>query len=148
MTKHEIIEYAFLLLYETLVRTDWNGDLEELYQSTEEMVELPIPTQVKRYVEGIRKQADELDQIIASYSKNRVLNRIPLVNRTILRLALYELRNITKTPVNVVISEAVALSRADALPEDTSFINGVLGAYSRAEKAAKEAGSHDADPGA
>ena len=50
MTKHEIREYAFLLLYETLVRTDWNGDLEELYQSTEEMVELPIPTQVKRYV--------------------------------------------------------------------------------------------------
>ena len=142
MTKHEIREYAFLLLYETLVRTDWNGDLEELYQSTEEMVELPIPTQVKRYVEGIRKQADELDQIIASYSKNR------LVNRTILRLALYELRNIPKTPVNVVISEAVALSRAYALPEDTSFINGVLGAYSRAEKAAKEAGSHDADPGA
>ena len=41
MTKHEIREYAFLLLYETLVRTDWNGDLEELYQSTEEMVELP-----------------------------------------------------------------------------------------------------------
>ena len=66
------------------MRTDWNGDLEELYQSTEEMVELPIPTQVKRYVEGIRKQADELDRIIASYSKNRVLNRIPEENSDLL----------------------------------------------------------------
>ena len=46
MTKHEIREYAFLLLYETLVRTDWNGDLEELYQSTEAVsyTHLTLPT--------------------------------------------------------------------------------------------------------
>ena len=51
---------------------------------------------------------------------------MPAVNRSILRLALYELKNMPQTPVNVVISESVHLSQAYAYPEDTAFINGVL----------------------
>ena len=49
--------------------------------------------------------------------------------------------------MNVVISEAVALSQAYAYPEDTSFINGVLGAYSRSVSAAKEETADGADTG-
>ena len=138
MTKHETREYAFLLLYEAMVRTEELNTIEDLYASTEEMLELPIPEKVKQYVSGVMSQTEELDSIIAAHSKQRSLNRVPAVNRSILRLALYELKNMPQTPVNVVISEAVHLSQAYAYPEDTACINGVLGAYARSKPAAKE----------
>lgn len=138
MTKHETREYAFLLLYEAMVRAEEIDSIEDLYTSTEEMLELPVPDRVKRYVSGVLSQAQELDQIIESHSKQRSLNRVPAINRSILRLALYELKNMPATPVNVVISEAVQLSQTYAYAEDTAFVNGVLGAYARSERAAKE----------
>lgn len=138
MTKHETREYAFLLLYEAMVRAEEIDSIEALYTSTEEMLELPVPDRVKRYVSGVLSQTQELDQIIEAHSKQRSLSRVPAINRSILRLALYELKNMPDIPVNVVISEAVRLSQAYAYAEDTAFINGVLGAYARSEKAAKE----------
>lgn len=147
MTKHETREYAFLLLYEAMIRADQAESTEELYEMTAEMLDLTITDRVKFYVDGTLAQVAELDQIIESYSKQRSLNRVPAINRTLLRLALYELRNCSQTPVNVVISEAVSLSRAYAYPEDTAFINGVLGAYARAELAAKEASADGTDSG-
>lgn len=138
MTKHETREYAFLLLYEAMVRAEELTTIEDLYASTEEMLELPVPEKVKQYVSGVMSQTEELDNIISEYSKQRSLNRVPVVNRSILRLALYELKNLPQTPVNVVISEAVHLSQAYAYAEDTAFINGVLGAYARSKPAAKE----------
>ena len=111
MTKHETREYAFLLLYEAMVRAEELTTIEDLYASTEEMLELPVPEKVKQYVSGVMSQTEELDNIISEYSKQRSLNRVPAVNRSILRLALYELKNLPQTPVNVVISEAVHLSQ-------------------------------------
>ena len=93
MTKHETREYAFLLLYEAMVRAEELTTIEDLYASTEEMLELPIPEKVKQYVSGVMSQTEELDNIISEYSKQRSLNRVPAVNRSILRLALYELKN-------------------------------------------------------
>ncbi len=153
MTKHEIREYAFLLLYESVVRAEELESVEELYASTEEMLEILIPAKVKQYVNGVLSEVETLDKIIASYSKQRSLKRVPAINRTILRLALYELRNMPQTPVNVVVSEAVQLSQAYAYPEDTAFVNGVLGAYVRQIKSAqqecieKEAVADGADSG-
>ena len=48
-----------------------------------------------------------------------------------IRMAIYEIRNIPETPVNVVVSEAVNLAQKYSGTEDSAFINGVLGAYSR-----------------
>ncbi len=145
--KHKNREYAFLLLYEAIMRSEELQTVEDLYASTEEMLELPIPEQVKKLVFGVMTQAEELDAIIEAHSKQRSLKRVPMINRTILRLALYELRNIPETPVNVVISEAVALSQGYAYSEDTAFINGVLGTYARSMQPAREAGSDVADSG-
>ena len=63
MTKHETREYAFLLLYEAMVRTEELNTIEDLYASTEEMLELPIPEKVKQYVSGVMSQTEELDSI-------------------------------------------------------------------------------------
>ncbi len=148
MTKHETREFAFLLLYETMLRGETSESLEALYQSTEELLERTVTPGVKRYVSGVLSCAEQLDSIIEQYSEKRALNRVAAINRTILRLALYELRTMPETPVNVVISEAVALSQAYAYAEDTAFINGVLGAYVRNNmQAAGEEADHGADSG-
>lgn len=147
MTKHETREYAFLLLYEAIMQAEELGSLEELYASTEEMLEMHVSDRMKTYVNGVMSQSEALDEIIAAHSKQRSLSRVPAINRTILRLALFELRNMPDTPVNVVISEAVSLSQAYAYAEDTAFINGVLGAYARSIPAAKEETADAADSG-
>ncbi|MEE5992430.1 MAG: transcription antitermination factor NusB [Oscillospiraceae bacterium] len=128
MTKHQCRENAFLLLFEASFRDDTP---EELYSVAEEIAEIGINDHVKKLVEGVLSQTDEIDQIIASYSTKRAVNRIPRINLIILRMAIYELLNIPETPVNVVVSEAVGLSETYAIAEDTAFINGVLGAYVR-----------------
>ena len=74
MTKHETREYAFLLLYEAMVRAEELTTIEDLYASTEEMLELPVPEKVKQYVSGVMSQTEELDNIISEYSKQRSLN--------------------------------------------------------------------------
>ena len=128
MTKHQCRENAFLLLFEASFRDDTP---EELYSVAEEIAEIEINGNVKKLVEGVLSQSDELDKIISSYSTKREINRIPRINLIILRMAIYELLNIPETPVNVVVSEAVGLSEIYAIAEDTAFINGVLGAYVR-----------------
>jgi len=65
MTKHETREYAFLLLYEAMVRSEELTTIEDLYASTEEMLELPVPEKVKQYVSGVMSQTEELDNIIS-----------------------------------------------------------------------------------
>ena len=77
----------------------------------------------------------EVDKIIGKFSEKRVISRIPKVSLAILRLAFYEIKFCEKVPENVAISEAVLLAKKYAADNDVSFINGVLGAYSRgAEK--------------
>ncbi|MBQ9898029.1 MAG: transcription antitermination factor NusB, partial [Ruminococcus sp.] len=71
------------------------------------------------------------DKIIAGYSKSRALSRISKLNLAILRIALYESIYDDNTPMNAAISEAIKLSMVYTYQEDTSFINGVLGAFSR-----------------
>ncbi len=68
----------------------------------------------------------------ASFSKKRSIDRIPKINLAALRLAVYEiLYGSDKAPMKVAINEAVGLVKKYAQDADVSFVNGVLGAYSR-----------------
>lgn len=128
MTRREIRDSAFKLIFETLLRDD---SIEELYETAEEVDEITVNDSVRELVDGVISHADELDTVISKYSKTRAISRISKLNIAILRLALYEALYDEKTPVNAAISEAIILSKAYTFKEDTSFINGVLGAFSR-----------------
>ena len=128
MTRREIRDSAFKLIFETLLRDD---SIEELYETAEEIDEITVNDSVRELVDGVISHADELDAVISKYSKTRAISRISKLNIAILRLALYEALYDEKTPVNAAISEAIILSKAYTFKEDTSFINGVLGAFSR-----------------
>lgn len=128
MTRREIRDSAFKIVFEQLLRDD---DIQELYDIAGEIDEITVNDDVKAIVEGTLSHADELDEIISGYSKTRSISRISKLNLAILRIALYESLYDDKTPMNAAISEAIKLSMVYTYQEDTSFINGVLGAFSR-----------------
>ena len=128
MTRREIRDSAFKLVFEQLLRDD---DINELYGIAEDIDEITVNDEVKKIVEGTLEHREDLDNIIAGYSKSRELPRIPKLNLAILRIALYESIYDDNTPMNAAISEAIRLSMNYTYQEDTAFINGVLGAFSR-----------------
>ena len=128
MTRREVRDCAFKIVFEQLLRND---DVEELFEIADEVDEITVDDQVRGLVLGVVGHAEELDAIIGKYSKSRAVSRISKLNLAILRLALYEAIYEENTPVNAAISEAIKLSQTYTYQEDTSFINGVLGAFSR-----------------
>lgn len=132
--RRDVRESAFLLTFEMLFRND---NIDELIEIAKENDAIIINDEVVELTRGIEEKSDVLDEIISRYSNKRAVNRIPKINLAILRLAIYEANYDEKVPVNVAISEAVALAEKYAYDSDISFVNGVLGAYSRSEEAPK-----------
>lgn len=128
ITRQQCRENTFLLLFEASFRDD---PLEELFTLAEEFDEITINTQIRDFVSGVMTESGTLDEIISVYSPRRALSRIARVNLILLRMTIYELQHQPEIPVNVLISEAVRLSELYASPEDTAFINGILGNYAR-----------------
>ena len=128
MTRRERRDSAFKLVFEQLLRDD---DINELYEIAEEIDEITVNDEVKKIVEGTLEHASELDEIISKYSKSRSIARISKLNLAILRIAMFESLYDDNTPMNAAISEAIKLSMMYTYQEDTAFINGVLGAFSR-----------------
>jgi len=75
--------------------------------------------------DGVLKHQNELDLLIRKYSKDWSLERLPRVDRSILRLAIFELTQ-TDTPGNIVINEAVEMAKEFSAAEAPIFINGLL----------------------
>ncbi len=78
------------------------------------------------------KKRDEMDDLITKYSENWELSRINAVDRSVLRMAFYELRY-TKTAPSVVLNEAIELVKRFSTEDSPKFINGILGNYVKLE---------------
>ena len=87
---------------------------------------------MEELVRGTAESAEEIDSRIAEKSENWRLERMPAVDRNILRMAVYEMTHLG-TPPPVVIDEALELARQFSGDESVSFINGVLDAVHRAD---------------
>jgi len=85
---------------------------------------------MEELVRGTSRKAAEIDRRISEKSEHWRLERMPAVDRSILRLAVYEMNEL-QTPVPVVIDEALELARQFSGDESVSFINGVLDAVHR-----------------
>ena len=131
--RREIRESAFLLIFEKLFRQD--EELDDIFMSAMEVNEITVNDDVKKLVEGVCDKQEEIDGIIGKFSNKRTVERIPKINLAILRLAIYEAMYEESVPVNVAISEAVALAGKYALEPDVSFVNGVLGSFAKEQEA-------------
>ena len=82
--------------------------------------------------QGVSDHLDEIDSLITKNSTSWTLDRMPTVDRAILRVATFELMFSESVPDAVVVSQAVELAKELSTDESASFVHGVLGAISRA----------------
>ncbi|MCC9145534.1 MULTISPECIES: transcription antitermination factor NusB [unclassified Arthrobacter] len=78
-------------------------------------------------VEGVVAMQEQIDEFLSTYSQGWTLDRMPSVDRIILRLGTWELLYNDDVPDKVAISEAVELAKALSTDESPAFINGLLG---------------------
>jgi N utilization substance protein B len=87
----------------------------------------PVSEYTMTLVEGYAAHAERIDELIAQYAVGWPLDRMPVVDRNILRLGAFELIWEDGTPDAVVLDEAVRLAREFSTDESPSFVNGLLG---------------------
>jgi N utilization substance protein B len=84
-------------------------------------------------VEGVEEHRAELDAEIARLARGWDLDRIAALEKSIMRVALYELHHRDDVPAEVAIDEAVSLARRYCGADAPGFVNGVLGTAARAQ---------------
>ena len=86
----------------------------------------PVNEYTIRLVEGIVAYAAEIDATISAHSAGWPLNRMPTVDRNILRIGVFELTHVDEMPRAVALSEAVSMARELSTDDSPAFVNGVL----------------------
>jgi N utilization substance protein B len=84
------------------------------------------PDYLLQLVEGVAAHLEELDALIARYSEHWRLERMAVVDRNLLRLAVFELLYEPQIPPKVVINEAVELAKLYGTEGSSAFVNGIL----------------------
>lgn len=90
---------------------------------------------ITRAFDGVLSHQADIDDLIGKTSQGWPIERMSLVDLTILRLAVWEILYDPSIPGSVSISEAVALTECYSDPEDKGFVNGILGTILRSREA-------------
>ena len=89
-------------------------------------------------VGGVELSSGSIDSVISSHSRGWTIERMPALDRAILRVGVFELSERPEVPVAVVIDEAVRLAKRFSTDDSGRFVNGVLAAVARAVRPAGE----------
>lgn len=114
---------ALELLFESEARSIEIGDLVPLRSSDPDY---PMKAYAVEIVEGVGSHRDEIDELIRTYARGWTIDRMPAVDRAILRLASWEILHNSDIDTPVAISEAQALARDFSTDESASYVSGVL----------------------
>jgi N utilization substance protein B len=122
--RSEARERALALLYEAQAKG---------LSGVEVIAGLPVPPDrlAVLLVNGVDSNQTRIDQLISSYAKGWSLERMPVIDRTVLRLATFELLERPEVPVAVVLDEAITLAKHFSTDDSGRFVNGVLAAIAR-----------------
>jgi len=106
------------------------GEEDGIYKNKPNKKQLDYITEL---VTGIYEHSAELDGYIEKYAVGWKFGRISRTATAIMKLAMYEVLYMPDVPDKAAINEAVELAKRYELPETVSFINGILGSFSRNE---------------
>jgi transcription antitermination protein NusB len=118
---------ALDVLYEADLRRE---PITDMLASYLERLPAPRPQQIDytiTLVEGVAAELDRVDELIASYAEGWTIDRMPVVDRNLARIAVYELIFQDEIDDAVAITEAVELAKTLSTEESPRFLNGVLG---------------------
>lgn len=117
--RSEARERAMMLLYEAEQRDIGADEVLDAQIS-------PADDLTRLLVHGVAAHRPELDEVIAAHSDGWQLARMPAIDRTVLRIATFELVHRHDVPTAVVIDEAVELAKRFSTDDSGRFVNGVL----------------------
>ncbi len=119
---------ALDLLYETDIR---GTNLVETLVSRDIPAEGPDARPIREYtkelVNGVSNNRRKIDELITTYAQGWDMDRLPAVDRNILRLGIYEILWSTDVPMSVAIDEALILAKELSSDDSSKYIHGVLG---------------------
>ena len=118
------------VLYEADIRS---GDRLALLRERLADETPPVNDHCVRLVEGVAENSARIDELIERHARGWSLERLPDVDRAILRMAVYELLWVDDVPDAVVLDEAVSLAKTLSTDDSPAYVNGVLGAVLDAE---------------
>ena len=125
--RHQAREAALQALYLWEVgRTEPEQALETFF--TEHRTDTPDAVRdfASQIVLGTTAEVAELDALISRHSANWRIERLAVIDRLVLRMAIWELRHASDTPAAVVLNEAIELARTFGTDDSVRFVNGVL----------------------
>jgi len=122
-TRSKSRKAALDLLYEADIRGRVAVDLLSSRMSDEEVY---IREYTAQLLEGVASARKKIDELITLHAQGWDMDRMPAVDRNILRIAIYELLWSTEIPDKVAISEALELAKTLSTDDSVSYINGVL----------------------
>ena len=122
-TRSKARKAALDLLYEGDIRKTPAAEL--LHRRVTDL-EYVIRDFTKELVDGVGLHRRKLDELTTTYSQGWDMDRMPVIDRNILRLAIFELLWSSDVPSSVAISEALELAQTLSTEESSKYINGVL----------------------
>ncbi|MEI6602184.1 MAG: transcription antitermination factor NusB [Clostridia bacterium] len=143
MSRRDARETVMKLIYQQMIH---EVDVEDestmmLAMFRDEKEKIKINERDQKYIRdvlaGVESEKGFLDEVIARLSLGWQLKRIPLVDLSILRLAIYEMKFREDIPVSVSINESVELAKRYCGEVSASAINGILGNFARKELSAE-----------
>ena len=130
-TRRKSRELAMQMLFQGDLGKQKPEDVERLFWDSRDDVD----DETRGFADDIHRLAttreDEIDKLIEKHAQNWRLERMPVVDRNLLRAAVAEMLGYPKTPAAVVINESLEIARRYAAPESVNFLNGVLDAIGR-----------------
>ena len=124
LTRHSARELALQILFQADFHGSISGWLEEFW--AEQRPSQAVREFADQLVNGVQTQKVELDQLIKQSAKNWTLDRMPIIDRNILRQAIYELLWVPDIPAKVTVDEALQLAKSFADDDAKRFVNGIL----------------------
>ncbi|WP_010093192.1 transcription antitermination factor NusB [Ornithinibacillus scapharcae] len=121
MKRHIAREKAFQILFQLDMIDE---DMEQTIQ--EQLEEVEEDEFLHNLVKGVARERSTIDEKISSNLEKWSFNRIPSVEKTVLRIATYEINYLSDIPENVSINEAVELAKRYGDEKSGKFVNGVL----------------------
>ena len=128
MSRQLAIETAFKMIFQMDVG---KNALEVAERTMEEALDEGLikkrdTAYILELVAGVADKKDELDAFIAEHAKGWTLDRINVIEKNLIRLALYEIRHMENIPYEVSVNEAIELAKRYGEDDAYSFVNGIL----------------------
>ena len=130
-TRRKSRELAMQMLFQGDLGKQKPEEVERLFWTSRDDVD----DETRGFADDLHRLAtrreDEVDKLIQKHAKNWRLERMPAVDRNLLRTAVAEMLGYPNTPAPIVINETLEIAKRYAAPESLQFLNGVLDAIGR-----------------